>query len=151
MKAQFSSTSRRKPATTPPIHVSCNISVLPLKWHDVTQTELTMLHVSTELLVTSGSTFHFLIVFVSLRRSAAIDSNIFIIISSSTDVISQTAKCSDHTEVCGCCVRIGLQSDTPFLLLRMSGYCLKIRTASTKNRKLHTRNTTPFLVLVPAI
>jgi len=78
------------------------MSVFPLKWYDVTQTALTVLHVSTELVVSSRSTtFHFLIVFVSLRRSADINSNVFIIISSSS-VINQTTTCSDHAEVCGC-------------------------------------------------
>jgi hypothetical protein len=81
------------------------------------------------------------------------NSNIFISSSSSssTGVINQTATCTDHAEVCGCWTRIGFQSDIPFLLLRMSSYCTKIRTALSKNRKLHRRNITPFLVLVPAI
>jgi len=51
--------------------------------------------------------------------------------------------------VAGYWTRIGLQSDIPFHLLRMSSYCTKIRTALRKNGK--TAQTEHYAISGPRV
>jgi hypothetical protein len=89
-----------------------------------------------------------------LRRSAAINSNIFVISSSSSSgVINQTTTClrSRGSLWLLCTYRTPIWYPISLTTHEQLLYKKNQNCIDKKNRKLHRRNTTPFLVLAPAI